>query len=81
MPDLNKGSRLSTIRGVVPSSLNEIVGDAFAVRNDYALEQDFYVEPNFYYLSETHRVKSALLDPKAPKVNPPELIAQKQAQW
>lgn len=81
MPDVNKGDRLSTIRGVVPSSLNDIVGDAFAVRNDYALEQDFYEEPKFYFLSETHRVKSALLDPRAPKVTPPKLIAEKHAKW
>ncbi|WP_435128899.1 ABC transporter ATP-binding protein [Mycoplasma sp. 6243] len=74
MPDVNKGSRLSTIRGSVPSSLNNIKGDAFAVRNDYALGRDFEIEPDFYYVSETHRVKSALLDPQAPKYQPPELI-------
>lgn len=81
MPDVNKGERLQSIRGVVPSSLNNIVGDAFAVRNDYALEQDFYEEPPFYQISQTHRVKSALCDPRAPKVNPPAIIAQKWAKW
>ncbi|MBG0730669.1 ABC transporter ATP-binding protein [Mycoplasma sp. 'Moose RK'] len=77
MPDVNKGDRLQSIRGVVPSSLNQIVGDAFAVRNDYALEQDFFVEPDFYKISPTHRVKSALLDPKAPKIIPPKIILEK----
>lgn len=48
MPDVNKGDRLATIRGSVPSSLNNIVGDAFAVRNDYALDIDFVQEPDFY---------------------------------
>lgn len=74
MPDINKGSRLSTIRGSVPSSLNDIKGDAFAVRNDYALGRDFEFEPEFYWLSETHRVKSALLDKQAPKFDAPEII-------
>ncbi|QCZ36680.1 ABC transporter ATP-binding protein [Mycoplasma nasistruthionis] len=74
MPDVNKGSRLSTIRGSVPSNLNNVVGDAFAVRNDYALGIDFVEEPKFYYVSETHRVKSALLDEKAPKYEPPKHI-------
>lgn len=74
MPDVNKGSRLSTIRGSVPSSLNNIVGDAFAVRNDYALDVDFIKEPDFYWVSETHRVKSALLDKRAPKYTPPKII-------
>ncbi|WP_324673156.1 ABC transporter ATP-binding protein [Mycoplasma sp. 888] len=76
MPDVNNGKRLSTIRGSVPSNLNNIVGDAFAVRNDYALGRDFEVEPDFYYVSETHRVKSALLDKRAPKYTPPAHIAK-----
>ncbi|WLP85970.1 ABC transporter ATP-binding protein [Mycoplasma seminis] len=71
MPDVNKGDRLATIRGSVPSNLNNIVGDAFAVRNDYALGIDFQEEPKFYYVSETHRVKSALLDDRAPEYTPP----------
>ncbi|UUD36507.1 ABC transporter ATP-binding protein [Mycoplasmopsis citelli] len=74
MPDVNKGERLATIRGSVPSSLNNIVGDAFAVRNDYALDIDFVEEPQFYWVSETHRVKSALLDDRAPEYQPPVLI-------
>ncbi|MGX9340525.1 ABC transporter ATP-binding protein [Mycoplasma sp. 4044] len=74
MPDVNKGSRLATIRGSVPSNLNNIVGDAFAVRNDYALDIDFVQEPDFYWVSETHRVKSALLDKRAPEYVPPQLI-------
>ncbi|RIV16668.1 ABC transporter ATP-binding protein [Mycoplasmopsis gallopavonis] len=75
MPDLNLGTRLKTIRGSVPASLNNIVGDAFAPRNDYALGIDFEQEPSFYYVSETHRVKSALLDVNAPSYEPPKVIA------
>lgn len=81
MPDVNQGNKLTTIRGSVPSSLNKIVGDAFAPRNDYALARDFEVEPDFYKISETHFVKSALLDPKAEKVQPPKLILDKWTKW
>lgn len=74
MPDVNKGSRLATIRGSVPSNLNKIVGDAFAVRNDYAMGKDLIDEPDFYWISDTHRVKSALLDEQAQKYYAPYLI-------
>ncbi|VEU71095.1 ABC transporter ATP-binding protein [Mycoplasmopsis glycophila] len=74
MPDVNLGSRLKTVRGSVPANLNNIVGDAFAPRNDYALGIDFEQEPAFYFISETHRVKSALLDEKAPSYQPPKVI-------
>ncbi|VEU76625.1 ABC transporter ATP-binding protein [Mycoplasmopsis columbina] len=76
MPDFNKNERLQVIKGAVPSSLNKISGDAFAVRNDYALGVDFEEEPPFYQISPTHFVKSNLLNPQAPVYNPP-LIIQK----
>ncbi|OBU78918.1 peptide ABC transporter ATP-binding protein [Mycoplasmoides gallisepticum] len=76
MPDLNQGDRLATIRGSVPSNLNNIVGDAFAVRNDYALGIDFVEEPKFYLISPTHRVKSALLDERTEKYTPPKHIQE-----
>lgn len=81
MPDVNNSERLTTIRGSVPSSLNKIKGDAFAVRNDYALERDFEIEPDFYFLSPTHRAKTALLDPRAEKIEPPKLILEKWNKW
>nr|WP_238523099.1 ABC transporter ATP-binding protein [Mycoplasma crocodyli] len=74
MPDFNKNSRLQVIRGAVPSNLNNIVGDAFAVRNDYALARDFEVQPDYYQISSTHFVKSALLDELAPTYQPPHII-------
>ncbi|WP_416389598.1 ABC transporter ATP-binding protein [Ureaplasma diversum] len=77
MPDVNKGERLATIRGSVPSRLNDIVGDAFAVRNEYALTRDFTIEPDMYYISDTHRAKTALLDKQAPEYEPPTIIKEK----
>ncbi|MCV3754130.1 ABC transporter ATP-binding protein [Ureaplasma zalophigenitalium] len=77
MPDVNKADRLATIKGSVPSRLNGIVGDAFAIRNDYALVRDFTIEPDMYYVSPTHRAKTALLDKQAPEYTPPEVIQKK----
>lgn len=74
MPDYNKGERLQVIRGAVPSNLNNIEGDAFAVRNDYALNVDFIDEPPMYQISPTHFVKSNLLNEKAPDYEPPRVI-------
>nr|WP_318033104.1 hypothetical protein [Mycoplasmopsis cynos] len=37
---------------------------------------DLEKEPNFYWISETHRVKSALLDEKSQKYYPPKLIQE-----
>ncbi|EIN14860.1 Oligopeptide ABC transporter, ATP-binding protein [Mycoplasmopsis agalactiae 14628] len=74
MPDYNKGERLQVIRGAVPSNLNNIEGDAFAVRNDYALNVDFLDEPPMYQISPTHFVKSNLLNEQAPEYEPPKVI-------
>ncbi|QIN42834.1 ABC transporter ATP-binding protein [Mycoplasma capricolum subsp. capripneumoniae] len=74
MPDYNKGEKLQVIRGSVPANLNKIEGDAFAVRNDYALDIDFFEEPPIYQISPTHFVKSNLLSSQAPKYSPPKII-------
>lgn len=76
MPDFNKGERLQVIKGAVPSNLNNIKGDAFAVRNDYALGIDFEEEPPVYQISPTHYVKSNLLNEKAPDYKPPKTICK-----
>ncbi|CAE77576.1 ABC transporter ATP-binding protein [Mycoplasma mycoides] len=74
MPDYNKGEKLQVIRGSVPANLNKIQGDAFAIRNDYALDIDFYEEPPVYQISPTHFVKSNLLGSQAPNYTPPKII-------
>lgn len=78
MPDVNNGKRLSTIKGSVPGSLNNIVGDAFASRNDYAMGIDFKEEPPIFQVSPTHYAKTWLLDKKAPEFTPPQVI---QKRW
>ena len=57
-----------------PSLFNEIKGDAFAPRNPFALKVDFVAEPPVFKVSETHYAKTWLCDPRAPKVERPQII-------
>lgn len=70
-------TELYTIPGAPPNLLHEPKGDAFAPRNEFALNIDFEEEPEMFKVSETHYAKTWLLDPKAPKVEPPEIIRQR----
>jgi len=75
LPQLGvKGQPLYSIHGTPPNLFSEIKGDAFAPRNPYALEIDFVERPPYFDVSETHRARTWLLDPRAPKVEPPESI-------
>lgn len=75
LPQLGiKGEELYAITGTPPSLYDKIVGDAFAPRNPYAMKIDFEEEPPFFKVSETHYAKTWLLDPRAPKVEPPKAI-------
>ena len=75
LPQLGeKGKELYYITGTPPSLYNEIKGDAFAPRNEHALKIDFVQEPPFFRVSDTHFAKTWLLDPRAPKLEKPEVI-------
>ena len=50
--------RLKPIPGAVPDMRHPPRGDAFAERNDEALKIDYYIEPPFFDVSETHKVAS-----------------------
>ena len=50
--------RLKPIPGAVPDMRHPPRGDAFAERNEDALRIDYYIEPPFFDVSETHRVAS-----------------------
>ncbi len=56
----------------------EIKGDAFAPRNPHALKIDFVERPPYFEVSPTHKARTWLLDPRAPKVEPPLLIKKMQ---
>ena len=75
LPQLGeKGKELYYITGTPPSLYNEIKGDAFAPRNEHALKIDFVQEPPFFKVTDTHYAKTWLLDPRAPKLEKPEVI-------
>ena len=75
LPQLGvKGEDLYYITGTPPSLYNVIKGDAFAPRNKFALNIDFEQEPPFFKITDTHYAKTWLLDPRAPKVEKPEVI-------
>ena len=72
LPQLGeKGEDLFTIKGTPPNLFKEVVGDAFAPRNPRALKIDYVQEPPFFEVTPTHKAKTWLLDPRAPKVEPP----------
>ncbi len=75
IPDLHeKGERLYTIPGTPPNLLHEILGDAFAPRNRYALKIDYRREPPMVRLSDTHSAATWLLDERAPHVELPAAL-------
>lgn len=82
LPQLGvKGQPLYSIAGTPPNLFTEIKGDAFAPRNPKALKIDFVKNPPFFQVSPTHYAKTWLLDPRAPKVEPPETIKALRAQY
>ncbi len=75
LPQLaQRNTKLYSITGTPPSLYNSIVGDAFAPRNPYCLKVDTLKEPPMFKITDTHYAKTWLLDPRAPKVQKPEII-------
>lgn len=72
MPDLETtDEKLYTIPGTPPNLVEKVEGDAFAVRNAYALNIDYRLEPPMFKVSDTHYAATWLLHEKAPKVDMP----------
>ncbi len=75
LPQLaQRNTKLYSITGTPPSLYNDIVGDSFAPRNPYCLKVDTLKEPPMFQVSDTHYAKTWLLDPRAPKLQKPEII-------
>ena len=75
MPTLSTDSpTLYAIPGTPPTLIAPEPGDAFAPRNPYALEADLMAEPPMFRVSDTHYAATWLLDPRAPKVEPPQAL-------
>ena len=81
LPQLGvKGEPLYSIQGTPPNLFHEVHGDAFASRNPQALKIDFVKRPPFFEVSPTHKARTWLLDPRAPKVDPPAYILELRKQ-
>lgn len=79
LPQLGiKGEDLYTIKGTPPNLFQTIQGDAFAPRNPNALVVDFKARPPYFEVTSTHKARTWLLDPRAPKIEPPAHIKRLQ---
>ena len=75
LPQLGtRNEPLYSIQGTPPNLFYEIKGDAFAPRNPKALKIDFVQRPPFFQVTPTHFARTWLMDPRAPKVEPPEHV-------
>lgn len=77
MPDLETSDKLDAIPGTPPNMIYPPKGDAFAIRNKYALRIDFEKEPPMFKVANDHYAATWLLHPDAPKVDPPKLVTDR----
>ncbi len=82
MPSLDaKEEELYAIPGTPPNLLNPPKGDAFAPRNEYAMQVDLEEQPPMFKVSDTHYAATWLLHPDAPKVEPPEAVKSRMRKF
>lgn len=79
MPDLDTNEKLTAIPGTPPNMIYPPKGDAFAPRNQYAMQIDFERQPPMFRISDTHYAATWLLHPDAPKVDPPKIVMDRIA--
>ena len=72
---------LRYIPGMPPPLLYPPPGDAFAVRNEYALAIDYEQMPPMFQISDTHFAATWLLDARAPKIEPPIKLRERSGKW
>lgn len=82
IPSLSdKGSEILSIPGTPPNLINPPKGDAFAYRSAYAMTIDFEEQPPMFAVTKTHKAATWLLHPEAPKVEMPEILKKRIAQY
>ncbi|WP_082234648.1 ABC transporter ATP-binding protein [Halobacillus massiliensis] len=80
MPSLDStDEELYVIPGSPPDLLNPPKGDAFAARNEFAMQIDKEQEPPMFKVSDTHYAATWLLHEHAPDIDPPEAIKKRMA--
>ena len=70
----DKSQMLQSIPGTPPTMIDLPKGDAFAVRNRYAMKIDYEEMPPMFQISPTHYAATWLLDPRAPIIYPPREV-------
>ncbi|MCM3595232.1 ABC transporter ATP-binding protein [Metabacillus idriensis] len=82
MPSLDsQDQELYAIPGTPPNLLHPPKGDAFAPRNEYAMQIDLEQQPPMFKVSDTHYAATWLLHPDAPKVEPPAAVKLRQRKF
>lgn len=76
-----ESGELYSIPGTPPILIDPPKGDAFAVRNEYALAIDYEKEPPMFKISDTHYAATWLLDERAPKVQRPIQLERGKGIW
>ena len=71
----DKGELFSIPGDTTITLYTRFVGDAFALRSDYAMQIDFEEKAPQFQVSDTHWAKTWLLHENAPKVEKPQVIA------
>ncbi len=77
MPDIDTEGELYMIPGTPPNLIEEPKGDAFCYRNEFALKIDLEHRPPMFKITDTHYAATWLLHPYAPKVEMPQMLADK----
>ena len=77
IPDVDSKEKLESIPGAPPDMIHPPEGDAFAVRNRYAMNIDFREQPPFFKITETHSAATWLEDPRAPKMEMPKIVSER----
>jgi oligopeptide transport system ATP-binding protein len=81
MPDLDTEGELYAIPGTPPNLIKPPVGDAFALRSEFAMAIDFEEAPPMFKISETHSAATWLLHEDAPEVTPPAVIRARHERY
>ncbi|ODA43132.1 Oligopeptide transport system permease protein OppB [Desulfosporosinus sp. BG] len=82
LPSMTKaGENLTSIPGMPPVMLSPPPGDAFAVRNEFALAIDYEEMPPMFQINPTHSAATWLLDDRAPKITPPISLGSRTEAW
>ena len=81
MPTPSSTGRLYTIPGTPPNLIKPPQGEAFSLRNEYALSLDFEQQAPMFEVNAGHYAATWLLHPDAPEVTPPLNIQERYAYY